>query len=393
MKHSLPQNRRVPYIDWLRAFLVLILFFFHTARMFDSLSPFYLKNEEGLPFCNEFVFLVNQWQLPLLFLIAGVGTWFSLEYRSKKEYLKERFKRLLVPFVTGLILLVPPQSYYVLRDNNVLKINSYLEFYKSYFFSWNFQYPLGGDYSGFFELAHLWFLAVLFIFSALCLPFFIRSKKKSKDVGLSEHFKESNPIFLFSIPIVLSEVIPRALFDWEFFQNPFLYFAFFVYGFFLFSRQDFMEKIKRRGGVFALWTLASSLLLIFLLNQGWSVYERVNQPPLLYRVVFELLSGLNIWFWSLLLLSLFQKYLNFKNRILQYLNEAVLPFYILHQTMIIIYGFYVLHTNIGTAVKYLLIVFLSFLATVLVYELLVKRINVVRFLFGMRVRGKGLDKG
>ena len=80
--------------------------------------------------------------------------------------------------------------------------------------------------------------------------------------------------------------------------------------------------------------------------------------------------------------------MNRNNGALSYANEAVLPFYILHQTVIISIGFYVVQWTVGVGLKYLVISTTSFLAIMLVYEFLVRRINILRFLFGMRLRKK-----
>jgi len=91
---------------------------------------------------------------------------------------------------------------------------------------------------------------------------------------------------------------------------------------------------------------------------------------------------------ALLLEGLLARYLNFNNRFLGYANEAVLPFYILHQTVILIIGFFVLQWSMGIAPKYLIITTSSFMAIMAIYELLVRRINILRFLFGMRLKKK-----
>jgi hypothetical protein len=83
-------------------------------------------------------------------------------------------------------------------------------------------------------------------------------------------------------------------------------------------------------------------------------------------------------------------FLNFGNKFLRYTNEAVLPFYILHQTIILIIGFYVVQWDMGVAVKYGVITSISFIAIMAIYELLTRRVNVLRFMFGMGlVKNKG----
>jgi hypothetical protein len=92
--------------------------------------------------------------------------------------------------------------------------------------------------------------------------------------------------------------------------------------------------------------------------------------------------------WIVAILGFGSRVLNFNNRFLGYANEAVLPFYILHQTVMLIIGFYVVQWNIGIWPKYLTISVTSFIAIMLIYELLIRRINVFRFLFGMRLKKK-----
>jgi len=91
------------------------------------------------------------------------------------------------------------------------------------------------------------------------------------------------------------------------------------------------------------------------------------------------------WCWVIGLLGLGRRHLNFGNRFLSYANEAVLPFYILHQGLIVVIGFFVTQLELGVAAKYFIMVTASFASIMLLYEVLVKRNPVGRFLFGMRL--------
>ena len=88
------------------------------------------------------------------------------------------------------------------------------------------------------------------------------------------------------------------------------------------------------------------------------------------------------------ILGLGSWYLNRNNKFLTHANEAVLPFYILHQTVIISIGFYIVQWDTRVGLKYLVISVTSFIAIMLIYELIVRRINPLRFLFGMRANKK-----
>ncbi|UCH06615.1 MAG: hypothetical protein JSV55_10955 [Deltaproteobacteria bacterium] len=106
-------------------------------------------------------------------------------------------------------------------------------------------------------------------------------------------------------------------------------------------------------------------------------------PP--YEVIM-LLRGLRVWCWILAIMGLGSRFLNSNTRFLKYANEAVLPFYVLHQTVILIIGFYVVQWSLTIGAKYSIITGASFVAILVIYEVLVRRFNVLRFLFGMRLK-------
>ncbi len=113
-RSSATAERRID-LDWLRIVAVLLLIPFHGARVFDIFTPFYVKNAELSPWLSyAVVAFLNAWQMPLLFLIAGASTWYALGSRGGGRYVGERLKRLLVPFVFGTLVIVPPQMYLAL---------------------------------------------------------------------------------------------------------------------------------------------------------------------------------------------------------------------------------------------------------------------------------------
>ena len=98
-------------IDWLRIIAVLLLFPYHTARIFNLDEEFYVKSASLSKALSFFVEYLGPWHMPLLFFLAGASTWFALSHRSGARYAGERFKRLAIPFIFGLFVIVPPQSY------------------------------------------------------------------------------------------------------------------------------------------------------------------------------------------------------------------------------------------------------------------------------------------
>jgi hypothetical protein len=160
------------------------------------------------------------------------------------------------------------------------------------------------------------------------------------------------------------------------------YVLFFIFGYLIFADARIMESIKKlRWYTLGAAVVFSILLLVLFLD--------VMADPTAYYgsaeyLLAHLLHSISTWLWLFAFLGLVGQYLNRTNRFLTYGNEAVLPFYILHQTVIISIGFFVVQWSAGVGLKYLVISTSSFIVIMALYELLVRRFNILRFLFGMR---------
>jgi hypothetical protein len=113
-----------------------------------------------------------------------------------------------------------------------------------------------------------------------------------------------------------------------------------------------------------------------------------GEPFSLMYVIFNATMGIAGWSWVAFMLSLGARYLNVKNKLVTYGNEAVLPFYIFHQNIILCVGWFVIRWNMNILSKYLIIAVISFILIIVLYEMLVRPFNVMRFLFGMRPKRK-----
>ncbi len=111
-----------------------------------------------------------------------------------------------------------------------------------------------------------------------------------------------------------------------------------------------------------------------------------HEPLSLIYVLYQIVWSIASWSAVVFMLSLGARYLNFNHKILAYGNEAVLPFYLFHQTIILIVGFFVIRWNMGILPKFLIVTVISFPLILVLYELLAKPFNAVRFFFGIRPR-------
>ena len=150
----------------------------------------------------------------------------------------------------------------------------------------------------------------------------------------------------------------------------------------------FAESVRKHGWVcLALWIVGFSATGLFVLVLGYDPYPGKESFSLLF-VLFQITWTITSWSAVVFVLNIGVRYLNTNNKFLIYGNEAVLPFYLFHQTIILWVGFYVIGWDMGILLKLLIISVVSFTAIIILYELLVRRFNPVRFLFGMRQKRK-----
>jgi hypothetical protein len=236
----------------------------------------------------------------------------------------------------------------------------------------------------------MWFLWLLFIYSLILLPLFLPSKRTGKSLGsrLATLFEKPWTLVVPVLLLALSEELLDflgGLISWGGGWNHLSYLVFFISGYLMLSNARIQENIKRYA-VVALITALVLQALHYLAEFGVIKIDIPdNQVAYVGIWIFDTLRS---WLFIMAILGFGSRYLNFNNRFLGYANEAVLPFYILHQTIIIIIGFFIIQWSMGIAPKYFIIATTSFVAIMAVYELLVRRINVLRFLFGMRLKKK-----
>ncbi len=358
-------------IDWLRILAVLLLIPFHSARVFDFIEPFYVKNGETSVALTAFIGFVAPWHMRLLFLLAGAATWFALDMRGGAGYVKERVKRLLIPLLFGVLVIVPPQAYFA-RLFHSDYAGSFLE-YLQYYFT---PHQANTDYTGLvFTMAHLWFIMFLFVYALVALPLFLYLKHDRRILtwlaGLCER---RGGIFLAILPLWLFGSLAEVG-GQELFRDLVL----FIFGFLLVADARFLDAINRHKRA-AL--IAGLVTMPIYLAIGAMQIEFVDNSP--EDILWYTLRTINTWFWLVAILGYGRRFLSFTNQVQRYLNEAVYPFYILHQTVIVILAYYIVQWDVNLWIKFPVLAVGALATSLLLYDLAVKRTNVTRFLFGMK---------
>jgi glucans biosynthesis protein C len=376
MTENIPtQNTRLYFLDWLRVIAFGLLVFYHAGLFFINWYYHFHNNELSNVFIPPMLFL-GLWRLPLLFFISGCAIHFSFRRKTSKAFSIDRLKRLLIPLLFGILIVVPPQVYFELLFKGE-KVSSYLHFYPTFF---NGVYPTGN-----FTWNHLWYLAYLIAYTFVLLPLFRFIKHKPKIIAFIESLLGTKGgMFLLIIPLFLNDFFLKKswpttwnlIADW---YNFFFYMIFLLYGFIISQSPKIMELIRQRRHIFFILGIVSYSILLL----SWETDSSSKLEQFKFGwAVFCFLKSLNVVCWVFTLLGFSKQYLNNKSNKLTYLNQAVYPFYVLHQTVLIIAAYFVLKQNMSILSKYLIIVFVTYSVTLFIYDRIVRRIRLFRFLFG-----------
>jgi len=365
-------------VDWLRVIVFGLLIFYHVGMFFVPWG-WHIKNNVIYDDLRWPMSFVNQWRLPILFVISGMGTAYALSFRSGGQFIWERFKRLFIPLVFGMLVIVPPQMYLQRLDRGEY-VGSYWDFLSGPAFTTG-AYPAGN-----ITWNHLWFLPYLLVFSILLTPVFLYFRNRPMS-GILESWRTrftKNPFHLywFVIPLYLYEALVEPFFDvthnlthdwFNFISSLTLFF----FGFFLISiKEPFWAAIDR------IWKKSLVIGIICFAAQGfiWVYLE----DGYVVHFTEAALKVLNLWSWILVLFGLASKYLNKPSGVLAYCNQAVYPFYILHQTVTVVLGYFLMNLSWGFWPKFVILILGTFGISWLLYELLIRRIALLRPLFGLK---------
>ena len=380
--HSLGEGRRYD-LDWLRFIAIIILLFFHTGMWFNEWG-WHVKNKETSTTFQYWMIWSHYFRMPLLLFISGAGTFIALGNRTPKKFAGERFRRLFIPLVFGMFVIVPPQIYY----EHIKEYSHYGDFYKTVF---NFvPYPKGS-----FSWHHLWFILYLFLFSLLALPFlnFVRSEKSAQFKAIVSKFL-THTMGILLIPstiILITQILLRPYFpeethdlvhDWAFFT---FYFMFFAMGIICYSIPHLWKAIyaNRKHLLMVMLVSLIPFYIIYFHFRGLIMLPWTEDT---IETTFDVVAIFVSWFTVITIIAFGQHYLNKPHPWLSKINEGLYPFYILHQTVIIAIGYYICQLDWSITAKYWTISLLTLAFCVGVYLTLIRTNKVMRFLFGLKIK-------
>jgi len=404
-----PSGRR-PELDVARALVVAGLVVFHSAMVFGT-SWFVNVPRPSIGF-GAFLVWGSLWGMPLLFLVSGMGVRYAMRSRTAWGFAAERLGRLGIPFATGLVLLVPPMFY--------IEHLAQPGFHQPYGRFWlafvnvpaiaRGLLPQGHWTSGGvgFDPAHLWFLYVLLVFSLALLPLFryLRGPHGTRLVRRAAEQAARHPLAMLAVaavPVIVTEAVSgpdHITGGWERLAYVFP----FLYGFLIASDARFESALARaRWPALAIAAAATVGLLGWAVAAGPGVVTGAEPG-------WSALQGLAGWAWLAAIVG-FAAALTARHRrtapatprpgparaprwqrAAGYANQAVLPFYVLHEPVIVVFAWIIVRWHAPIGVEYPALVAASFTTTLVIYELAVRRYRITRLLFGMKTPQRPADR-
>lgn len=380
-------DKREYYLDWLRFFVVALLVPHHVAITFSFLGNTYVYSE--MPSRSLYYFiqfnLLNLFFMRLLFFISGVSTYLALKKRTVREYLAERFMKLLLPTVFAIITICPLTAFLRARISFGYT-GSLLKFYPEF---------VKGFVDKYLGYGQFWFLVYLFVFSLLALPLFAYLKKRPHITeAVNSRLAKGKNIFYPMLLIIIFEAAFRPFFpgfqnlyaDWANFT---VYLSIFIMGYIFSQSRALMAKIAQSIPHFLVTALLSSIIFTVMefgktdIELFTAFYKRESY---LYEVIQAAFRGAAAYTWVMTLIGAGKRYINFYHKTLVYLSRSSFALYIYHFIILSYLLYFLLPTGLNHYVIFTVTILSTYVLFYIIYELLIKRIWPLRVIAGLKVK-------
>ena len=378
-----PSTRRYD-LDWLRIGVFGLLIFYHIGMFFNT-EGWHAKSSHMNDAMEPLMWLSSPWRLPLLFFISGVAIRFLSDKLGAGNFARDRFVRLFPVIVFGMYVIVPPQMWVELQRAGEIGAN-FWTFYQSYAFEWSGPWS---EHSPTWN--HIWYVVYLFVYCMLLAPVIpilraIADSKALKAVGELFQRPVLGPILMIVLPLLPFVLIRFTLVerfptthdltsDWANHANSFLIL---LYGYF-FARNEALWRAVDRVLPWAATLTVTSFVFLYACYSTWPAIE--NNMPLIWTARFDRIFF--AWGIILTLLGVARRFFNHDNAARRYLTEAVFPYYILHQTIIVVGGFWIGSMGFGVWTEFWVLVAMTVVGCGLGYEL-VRRVPFLRPVMGLK---------
>lgn len=380
---QIPNNlgERQYFLDWVRVLAFALLIFYHTAMIFVDWG-FHIESGHNSIFLKSIMILSSKWRLDILFIVSGVAISYMITKMSLKVFTWQRIVKLYLPLIFAVTVVVAPQAYFEAVQKGIFE-GGFWQFWTSLYFTFSWDERMNAPFPTY---NHMWYVLYLFHYTIVLLPLFsfINSDKGKLTLAKVECWLSKGSRIIW-VPLSIYLVIFLAIDNHNVnhtFYNDWYGHAIFIFAVimglvFVRMPQIWQSFENNRYLSLILGLISYSALLVIFLSPD-------EMLPIDRTLAWDYSSILVKWSWIALIIGFTRKYLNYTNSTLKYCNSLVYPFFILHQTVIIVLGYYVIDWGLSGTFEFLVIVVGTFVICGLLYELLIKRSNILRVLFGLK---------
>ncbi|PZR34081.1 acyltransferase family protein [Caulobacter segnis] len=389
-----PIDRRYD-LDWIRVGAFFLLILYHTG-MFYVPWEWHVKTPHVVEGLMPFMLLTNPWRLTLLFLVSGAATRFMADKTSVGKLTSARIARLLPPLLFAMFVIVPPQSYYQVVEYMASHPGSGLSvdnFWIRYVTASGHWCGADGECLTTPTWNHMWFVAYLLFYTlVLALELLVWKKAGERIQQASEYLLKG--VGLFAWPILFLAMLRATLYA-KYGETHALVgdhyvhavsFSAFLLGFGLAKSETLRERL-----VAVRWPALTAAVAAW---AGWSIYVWIYRhdtpiPSPQLKLVMRFVFATDTWCAIVAILGFGAKHLAAKGGpVLRYLTLGVFPFYLVHQTLIVVMAHHLAKLHLPQALEGAILVAATFAGCFATYEI-VRRIPGVRILFGLKGQPAG----
>lgn len=368
-------NYRYKALDTLRVFAMLVGIPFHVSLAYGVFDLSWIKSEFiGHISMDYFSYWIRIFRMPLFFLISGFFAHLTL-LKRKDSFLKERLKRILIPFlIFGALLLPIMRAIYLSAKRFDLLNMQNLNNLTYYLFENFFSFADKQSFSSGINYAHLWFLMYLSVFSVATYIFrnYIFNLKFTK-------------ISFLLLPLVTS--LSLLVMNGNWIDDPFIWYPkpslLFYYGVFFFAG---LQLLTFRSLLNKYFNGYSSIKIVFIVLSiiiaAFRIEFQINNPTIQNSFVLSLWMSTSTW--MLITSSFFISYwLQHKcTGFISYFSKSSYFIYIIHMPLVLLFQLVLNPINLNWIFKFIICTLLTFLFSIIIYEAFVKKRFMERLLKG-----------
>ena len=304
---------RKNYLDNIRWITVVIVVLYHVLYMYNAEGVSggigQITKLSTQPY-DIFQYLVYPWFMPVLFIVAGISSRLYLEKHTNKEFIKSRTTKLLVPSTLGLFVFQFIQGYVSMNlgDGVAALAAAGVPKFVIYFI-------MVATGSGV-----LWFVHLLWIYSVVLV--LIRKIEKGKLLEVGSKAQMWLIVLLFFPIWGAAQILNAPIVSVYRFA---FYFVFFMLGYYVFSNEEVMDKLKKYAVVFIVIGVALSIsfaVINFIIRGGSNFADKpVNRGPMFAACAY---------FGSLAMLSGMARFGDFSNDFTKWMSSHSFGLYVFH---------------------------------------------------------------